>query len=429
VLNPRAVFAADINSDGNIDVLSASSADKKIAWYKNMDGLGNFGEQQIIDISLEALRTVYTSDLDGDGDQDILSTSRSDNLVVWFKNIDGLGNFSSQILITENAMGARSVYSTDLDGDEDMDVLSASFEDNKIAWYENLDGLGNFGSQQIITSSALSVRSVFAADIDGDGDMDVLCDSSDNGTGNPSWFENIDGLGNFSSQHEITQDTWGSIFTIAEDVDGDGDMDVLNVEFGANIIAWFENLDGLGNFGPKLIISIEVDAPRQIRAVDVDNDGDIDVISVSQGDDKIAWYENIDGLGNFAPQQIIAIDIGAAYSVYTADLDNDGDIDVMSASISADTIAWYENLTILGVKDNNLKEFVFYPNPVSSILNIENNSNYIINSIKFYNVLGSLVYQVENPKQQINVSNLASGLLFAQLDTNKGMITKKIIKE
>ena len=42
------------------------------------------------------------------------------------------------------------VYAVDLDGDDDMDVLSASHGDNKIAWYENIDGLGNFGDQQII---------------------------------------------------------------------------------------------------------------------------------------------------------------------------------------------------------------------------------------------------------------------------------------
>ncbi|MBK9461509.1 MAG: VCBS repeat-containing protein [Sphingobacteriales bacterium] len=52
-------------------------------------------------------------------------------------------------------------------------MLSASYYDNKIAWYEN-DGSGNFGTQQIITASVLGARSVYAADLDNDGDIDVL---------------------------------------------------------------------------------------------------------------------------------------------------------------------------------------------------------------------------------------------------------------
>ena len=59
-------------------------------------------------------------------------------------------DFGSQQVITLSADYAYSVYATDLDGDGDADVLSASSEDDKIAWYENLGG-GSFGSEQVIT--------------------------------------------------------------------------------------------------------------------------------------------------------------------------------------------------------------------------------------------------------------------------------------
>ncbi|MBJ76519.1 MAG: hypothetical protein CMJ98_05815, partial [Planctomycetes bacterium] len=59
-------------------------------------------------------------------------------------------DFGGQQVITTSAVGASSVYATDLDGDGDADVLSASFEDAKIAWYENQGG-GVFGGQQVIT--------------------------------------------------------------------------------------------------------------------------------------------------------------------------------------------------------------------------------------------------------------------------------------
>ncbi|MBK9461511.1 MAG: VCBS repeat-containing protein [Sphingobacteriales bacterium] len=64
----------------------------------------------------------------------------------------------------------------------------------------------------------------------------------------------------------------------------------------------------------------------------MDNDGDMDMLSASYYDDKIAWYEN-EGSGNFGTQQIITTDADWCTSVYAADLDNDGDIDVLSASL------------------------------------------------------------------------------------------------
>ena len=64
------------------------------------------------------------------------------------------GNFGEQQVITPTADAA------DLDGDGDFDVLSASYSDDKIAWYEN-DGSGNFGEQQVITTSADATLGTF----------------------------------------------------------------------------------------------------------------------------------------------------------------------------------------------------------------------------------------------------------------------------
>ena len=70
-------------------------------------------------------------------------------------------SFGPQEDITTSADLAQSVYATDLDGDGDADVLSASGNDDKIAWYENLGG-GSFGAQQVITTAADYALSVYA---------------------------------------------------------------------------------------------------------------------------------------------------------------------------------------------------------------------------------------------------------------------------
>ena len=74
----------------------------------------------------------------------------------------------------------------DLDLDGDLDALSASFRDNKIAWYENTDGEGAFGPAQRISSNDIrGARSVSVADLDGDTDLEIIVpvDPTDSETG------------------------------------------------------------------------------------------------------------------------------------------------------------------------------------------------------------------------------------------------------
>jgi len=132
--------------------------------------------------------------------------------------------FGPEQVITTAASGPFSVYAIDLDGDGDADVLSASESDDKIAWYENQGG-GVFGAQQVISTAADGASSVYAADLDGDGDADVL--SASGGDDKISFYLN-DGTGNFSVQFVITAAADGAASVFAEDLDGDGDMDVLS---------------------------------------------------------------------------------------------------------------------------------------------------------------------------------------------------------
>ena len=111
--------------------------------------------------------------MDGDGDVDVLSANYIDDTVAWYENLDGsAGNFSEHIIATSEYQ--RSVFAIDMDGDGDVDVLSACLGSPSVTWYENLDGSGGSFSTHAITTSAYGARSVFAIDMDGDGDVDVL---------------------------------------------------------------------------------------------------------------------------------------------------------------------------------------------------------------------------------------------------------------
>jgi FG-GAP-like repeat/Secretion system C-terminal sorting domain len=306
--------------------------------YLNTYAQINF-QDHTITTNADGAFSVYATDIDGDGDMDVLSVSFYIHQIDWYENTDGQGSFGIEQIITTNANFVHSVYATDIDGDGDMDVLSASLGDSKIAWYEN-DGDGNFGTQQIITTNALFTSSVYATDIDGDGDMDVL--SASRGDDKIAWYENLDGLGSFGTQLIITTNADFALSVYATDIDGDGDMDVLSASQDDDKIAWYENTDGLGSFGAEQIITTNAIGAWSVYATDIDGDGDMDVLSASLEDVNIAWYEN-DGDGNFGNQQIITTNANGAISVYATDIDGDGDMDVLSASASDNKIAWYEN--------------------------------------------------------------------------------------
>jgi hypothetical protein len=392
------IFAADLDNDGDLDVLSASSGDDKIAWYEN-DGSAGFGVQQVIAAFLDGPYpfSVYVADLDGDGNLDVLTASYDDNKLAWYKN-DGAGNFGTQRLVASDISEPKCIYATDFDNDGDLDVLTNSgngFTAGQFIWFQN-DGSGNFGPQQEIGDSAYPPPfQVNAADLDNDGDLDVLTASIDlfagyceigwfenegagnfgdlqilaTGGGGPpfvtaadldidgdldilwsgdhnqiAWFENISN-GIFEAEHIITAIANDATCVYAADMDNDGDMDVLSAYAAGVNIAWYEN-DGNGHFGTQNVISTDAEGAGTVYAADLDNDGDLDVLSSSWGDNKIAWYEN-NGAGNFGPQNIISTDDFPKVSVYAADLDNDGDLDVLTASSyypDYEEVAWYENI-------------------------------------------------------------------------------------
>ena len=335
----KSVLAADLDGDGDDDVLSASTSDNTIAWYENTDGAGAFGTQRVISTDVPGAQSVSAADLDGDGDLDVLAAAGGlQNSIAWFENVDGMGNFGSPRVVISDVV-PTSAFAADLDGDGDLDVLSATWLfDNNITWYQNTDGLGTFGPPRVITTSAVGAKSVFAVDLDGDGDLDVLSASSDDGK--IAWYENIDGSGTFGPQTVI--DRPGAARDVyAADLDGDGDVDVLSASYDGRAIAWYENVGQ--PFFTKYTITRSAYRAESVHAADVDGDGDVDVVSASSGDNKIAWYENTDGLGSFAAQQVITSNADGPQSVFAADLDGDGDADVVSASGRDDTIAWYQS--------------------------------------------------------------------------------------
>ena len=352
------VIAADLDGDGDSDVLSGSGLDSKIAWYENTDGAGGFGPQQVIDIVGFPPQSLLAVDVDGDDDIDVgiaivLDGIFDDDRVVWYENIDGAGGFTSEHVVADFLDGANELFAADLDGDGDIDfLLGQRGIANRIIWFENVDGTGSFGPQQQISSLPDAPYSVAAADLNGDDDLDVLVGQfRTNGGSSVDWFENVDPTGSFGPQQPISNQPDFPLSVVGADVDGDGDTDVLSASVNDDTVAWYENLDGAGSFGPQRVISTSSDYPLSIFAADVDADGDVDMLAASFFDDGIAWYENTDGAAGFGSVRQISDMADGASDVFAADIDGDDDVDVLSAAYVGDEIAWYENSEPDGVGD------------------------------------------------------------------------------
>ena len=95
------------------------------------------------------------------------------------------------------------------------------------------------------------------------------------------------------------------------------------------------------SFSERVVTQYARSRPTSVAATDVDGDGDVDALSASVGDDTVAWYEN-DGSESFT-ERVVTTLADYAFSVFAIDVDGDGDVDALGASVNDDTVAWYEN--------------------------------------------------------------------------------------
>jgi len=373
------VIAKDFDFDGDIDILTASSDSlgiDRIKIYLNEDNNLNFTTIIITTNELTNLKSIFISDLNADNILDILSASGD---VSCFIN-NGVYSFNRNIILPNEKYvdSPTSVISIDLDNDGDNDIVSSSAKDNKIAWYEN-DGQYNF-TQKIISINIINARSVFAIDLDRDNDIDIISASYDDDK--VSWFEN-DGE-EFFVEHIITDIADGVSSVYISDIDNDEDYDILSASRrSGGKLALYEN-DGNQNF-IELIISNE-NTVCEISTIDMDNDGLQDIIYASEYNDSITWYKNL-GENQFSSQFVSDIILGTIF-IRAVDIDLDGDIDLVSNSSDGLNrgLSWYENDGFLNFEEHRIFSDYYHREAKSLIatdIDFDNDIDLIVTFVSF----------------------------------------------
>lgn len=376
------LIAADLNGDSYLDIVYkvwiSTPEQPSLYWNPNINGTGSFSDRILVSDSCGTTSLNY-ADIDGDQDIDLISGGGE---ITWMENTDGAGTFEEHF-VTQLSIWSNGAVAADLDGDEDLDILFSArtdwdLRDDGIFWCPNLDGLGAFGDRNEIEIGCGWPAWSHPADADGDGDLDVFFYSTyDCESYGLAWRENVDGAANFNIEHLVStyeDSTWLFGRPNVVDLDNDGDVDVVgnifHTESGENGSGWSENTDGLGTFSQVLFISND----NYNCVADLDNDGDMDLIGTSGDDPEVyGWYENTDGQATFGSSQAICDTLQIRTS---ADIDGDGDLDLIA--ISVDNIYWLENLMIVTNVNQEVAGFPDrfgmannYPNPFNPTTTIQ----------------------------------------------------------
>ena len=337
------VYSSDLDGDGDVDIMGAGSLCDKITWWENTEGTGTVWTEHTVDGDFDYAASIFSADVDGDGDADILGAGSHCDDITWWENTDGTGMVWEEHIVDGDYDGAISVYSNDLDGDGDLDILGAGSHCDDITWWENTDGAGTVWIEHTVDGDFDFGVSVFSADVDGDGDADVL------GAGwycsDITWWENTDGTGTVWSEHTIDEDFDHACSVYCTDVDGDGDADVLGAGAYENEVTWWENNDGVGTVWTEHTIKEEYYGARSVYSTDIDCDGDADVLGAGYICSSITWWENIDGNGETWTEHTVDGDVYGAVSVYSMDVDGDGNMDILGAVFDEGDVTWWEVLS------------------------------------------------------------------------------------
>lgn len=399
VSGPVDTAIADINNDGFDDVIVAGNS--KVGWFKNNNGTGLFSNCNIVTNANSSYNNVAAGDIDGDNDIDVVFSfwgSNNTEYFFWCKNLDGQGNFGAPIaIVTAGSPYGNRIQIIDVDADSDLDILCCS--GTFLTWFENTNGQGSLTGHIIAgsyTSSATSVTAFYAynadfdaraevaaivngmlscykinadgtitnldsitssafsdtisaTDINNDGFMDIVTSYNNGPTKKLQWFKNLTGAGTYgTAQNLVTLPTatmtngFDKRALEIKDLNGDNKPDILHIDSNIDNVSWYKNM-GNNTFTLQQVITTNVKNLRDVICLDANEDGYLDVLVASSGDDKLAWFKNTNGTGVFGTENVMTHSAYGPTKMDVGDIDNDGDLDLLSSSGNDNKIVWYKN--------------------------------------------------------------------------------------
>lgn len=351
-----ACTAFDLDGDGDLDLTSSDAEPDSNLYLLLNDGQGSFRHSFIQKYALDSHQPVRlerhaVGDVNGDGRPDVVIVDNLKWDIRWFEN-PGVEAISQpwklhRVSAPKEVPGSYDVALADLDGDGDLDVAASSWRfGNRFDWFENLGGPGP-GQEWLrhpIEEMVGETRTIAMADFNRDGRPDLLGTSR---TGNQIvWYANPDRPATEAWHKTVMDDvTLAPAHGHPVDMDQDGDLDVVmafgiaagvgNESAASHQVAWYENVGqpGLGTTWKKHAIGAHFPQGFEAVAGDLDGDGDQDVVATGWGPEgRIAWFENTGDAQSTWRQHPLKDAWPNAVTLILADLDADGRLDIAACA-------------------------------------------------------------------------------------------------
>ncbi len=283
------ILFTDVDNDGDQDII-ISGLNNTPAWIVELylnDGSGNYTIDNTVPFTGSSYGSIAVGDVDGNGYKDLIVTGYTDTKL--YTNTGGTFTFSTNIF---GSFGKSAVDFADVDNDNDLDVV-ISGDDGNSGYFTKL--FNNDGSGTFTYNAAASLVGVFRgdnefADIDNDGDLDLLITGYGTGAVRYSNLYNNDGTGVFTLVAGTPFDTVFSSSIAFADIDSDGDKDVLITGSDTARISKLYLNDGSGIFTVKPGTPFDGIDYGSVAIADIDNDYDLDILITGQntGSTRIA---------------------------------------------------------------------------------------------------------------------------------------------
>jgi hypothetical protein len=329
--NFRAFFitAFDVDKDGDPDIISGRW---QLAWWRN-DGDANFTKKVLGNFT--RLFSVFPVDIDKDGDIDLLTADIEETTIRLYKN-NGSNRFE-EIHLIDDINRAESVAAADFDKDGDLDIAVVTCETQLAFWCENNGNL-KFNTRHILSTRFDRGHKVAVVDFDDDGWVDIVGVA---GSFTFCWWRN---LGNKEFSEVYVMGYSGLGFGLG-DITDNGATDIVHCYHGGGIVTLLSN-NGGGSFSKKTISTGE-NWPSWATIGDLNSDGENDFILVNAGYragpyGNLVYFEN-NGNKTFDRFVVNDSEMNVPFMAELADFDRDGDLDIVSGYEYENKLYWWEN--------------------------------------------------------------------------------------